>query len=492
MAFYSTPRLHPEDEAFLRFNESAYDSFVGGVKSGYANQMAKEDAAYAKYADIAKQALNKSQDFAKFMEEKTGISPILAITLTAAGITGGASAIPMSALMYFARKYYTKGLSTAVSYGVDKAFDAVAGKQQPQLQPESFSFREWLMTEEEKEGWVDYLARHAGYGVGAIGGAVASLVKNVYNTVASRMKELKDYIAQNPRQITKIALTIGLAAATGGVVGKVSKDIVNAVGDKIKGLLPDTNDLAHIQQQIEPEAGSGDFEGGYASSGEFDDNTPTATADQMKHGGETLINKDMDSFRARMRAPTPPTTADDLLKDIERSNAEYEAKLAAMTPHEKLLHKIALVRKAQGDELDSATAEKIINKFMAQAKGDELDDIQKAVDQFAYPKNIGPKFSSDNPEIDAILKDAQREINNKSDEIIKQVDQFAAPEVPDKWSRLKKIANRFSNPQQPASGGVWSNPDPEVDSALKQAQQGIADKAAKTGASMKAAERFIK
>jgi hypothetical protein len=107
-------------------------------------QTAKEDAVYAKYADLAKQALNKSKDFAQFMQNKTGISPILAITLTAAGLTGGAAAIPMSALMYFARKYYTKGLSAVVGYGVDKAFDAVAGKQKPELQPESFSFREWL------------------------------------------------------------------------------------------------------------------------------------------------------------------------------------------------------------------------------------------------------------------------------------------------------------------------------------------------------------
>jgi hypothetical protein len=73
------------------------------------------------------------------------------------------------------------------------------------------------------------------------------------------------------------------------------------------------------------------------------------------------------------------------------------------------------------------------------------------------------------------------------------VNQFAdktpdAPAVPDKWERLK----RFTDPKPPDTSGVWSNPDPEVDKYLKQAQQGLADKAAKTAASMKAAERFAK
>jgi len=421
MISYSFEKMHPADETFLKFEESVYQSFVGGVKSGYSTQTDKEDAVYAKYADLAKQALNKSKDFAQFMQDKTGISPILAITLTAAGLTGGAAAIPMSALMYFARKYYTKGLSAVVGYGVDKAFDAVAGKQKPELQPESFSFREWLMTEEEKEGWGEYLAKKTGYGIGAIGGAVSSLVKNVYKTVASRMKELKNYITQNPREITKIALTIGLAAATGGIVGKISKDLVNEVGDKIKGLLPTSNDLSHVQQQIQPEAGSGDFEGGNASGGEFGDNT--TTADQMKHSGSTLINKDMESFRARMRAPQPPSGTDDLLKDIEGYNAE--AKYAAMSPYEKLQYKLAQARAAKGDEVDPDTIKNLIK-------------------------------------------------------------QFASKDVPDSpnWERLK----RFTEPKPPDTSGVWSNPDPEIDRYLKQAQQGTAQ----TAASMKAAERFAK
>jgi hypothetical protein len=480
MISYYFEKMHPADEAFFKFEESVYQSFVGGVKSGYSTQTAKEDAVYAKYADLAKQALNKSKDFAQFMQNKTGISPILAITLTAAGLTGGAAAIPMSALMYFARKYYTKGLSAVVGYGVDKAFDAVAGKQKPELQPESFSFREWLMTEEEKEGWGEYLAKKTGYGIGAIGGAVASLVKNVYRTVASRMKELKDYITQNPREITKIALTIGLAAATGGIVGKISKDLVNEVGEKIKGLLPTSNDLSHVQQQIQPEAGSGDFEGGNASGGEFGNAANTATADQMKHGGSTLINKDMDSFRAQMRAPQPPSSPDDLLKDLERYSAEDQTRYAAMSPHEKLQYKLAQVQAAKGDQVDPDAIKKLINHFANPDSESNFKSIQRP------------------PEIDAIIKDAERGINAgksglSSDEISKLVNQFAdktpdAPAVPDKWERLK----RFTDPKPPDTSGVWSNPDPEVDKYLKQAQQGLADKAAKTAASMKAAERFAK
>jgi hypothetical protein len=493
MATYSITHLHPLDESYYRMylNEAMGEKFMTGMKTGFTDQIAKEDAAYAKYADAAKSALGKAQEFAGFIEKKTGLSPMLTVSLVAAGLTGGASSIPMAALMYFARRYYTKGLGKMVDIGVDTLADAGqkvfgGGKQQgqPQLQPEHFNFKSWLMTEEEKEGWGDWLAGKVGYGVGAVGGAFAALVKNVYNTVASRMKELASFIAQNPRQAAKIALTIGLAAATGGVVGKLSKDVVNAVGAKIQSLLPQGSDLAQVQQAIVPEAGAGDFEGGSASGGDLASaasakaDAATATADQMKHGGSTLINKDMDSFRAQMRAPQPPSSPDDLLKDLERYSAEDQTRYAAMSPHEKLQYKFAQVQAAKGDQVDPDAIKKLINHFANPDSESNFKSTQRP------------------PEIDAIIKDAERGINAgksglSSDEISKLVNQFAdktpdAPAVPDKWERLK----RFTDPKPPDTSGVWSNPDPEVDKYLKQAQQGIADKAAKTAASMKAAERF--
>lgn len=334
MATYSITHLHPLDESYYRMylNEAMGEKFMTGMKTGFTTQMAKEDAAYAKYADIAKTALGKAQDFAGFIEKKTGLSPMLTISLVAAGLSGPGS-IPMAALMYFARKYYTKGINKLVDVGVDALADAgqkVFGGgqqpqgQQPQLQPEHFSFKSWLMTEEEKEGWGDWIAGKVGYGIGAVGGALAALVKNVYNTVASRMKELASFIAQNPRQAAKIALTIGLAAATGGIVGKISKDMVNAVGEKIKSLLPQGSDLAQVQHAIVPEAGAGDFEGGASAGGDL--------ASGAQAGGGVLAsikNKLASLFQDDKPINTEfisdnPTTAGELQKSIDGLMQNYQ------------------------------------------------------------------------------------------------------------------------------------------------------------------------
>ncbi len=456
MATYSITHLHPLDESYYRMylNEAMGEKFMTGMRTGFTDQMAKEDAAYAKYADAAKSALGKAQEFAGFIEKKTGLSPMLTVSLVAAGLTGGASSIPMAALMYFARRYYTKGLGKMVDVGVDTLADAGqkvfgGGQQQgqPQLQPEHFNFKSWLMTEEEKEGWGDWIAGKVGYGVGAVGGAFAALVKNVYNTVASRMKELASFIAQNPRQAAKIALTIGLAAATGGVVGKLSKDVVNAVGAKIQSLLPQGSDLAQVQQAIVPEAGAGDFEGGASAGGDLASaasakaDAATATADQMKHGGETLINKDMDSFRAQMRVPQPPPTPEELMKDLDRSAAEQEARLAAMTPHEKLMHQIEKARAARGE-----SGKVDVNRLLKALGGEES--------------------KADN--IASIARQADAE----------------------KLAAIK----HFANPQPPDPSQGWTSSDPKLNRILQQAKQGLdaeaAEKQAALQAGLKAAERF--
>lgn len=265
---YSYEFRKMDDEVMASLNEAMIPSFKKGFSSGYEQQKGMEDAAYAKYADIAVKALEKSKDFAEVMEKKTGLSPALTISLVAAGVTGGASAIPMGALMYFARKYYTKGLAKAVDIGVDTVADTaqavMGGKPKPQLQPEwiDLTFKEWLMFVEEKQGWIDWGAEKLGRAAGRVSGAVAGLVGNVASTIASRLKELGSFISKNPRQAAKIALTVGLAVATGGMVGKLSKDLVTAVGDKIHSMMPQVNheDLVVAQNAVVP--GSASVEAG--------------------------------------------------------------------------------------------------------------------------------------------------------------------------------------------------------------------------------------
>jgi hypothetical protein len=149
--------------------------------------------------------------------------------------------------MYFAKKYYVKGIEKAVDYTVDKAAGMMSGQQQG-LQPESVSFKAWL--DEYEEGVGDWAARTAGYGIGRAAGLVSGIGKGIYGVVANRMKEFASFVQNDPKKAAKVAMTIALAAATGGVVGKISSVLVNDVGNAVQGLVPDHGEVAAIQQTL--------------------------------------------------------------------------------------------------------------------------------------------------------------------------------------------------------------------------------------------------
>ena len=132
---------------------------------------------------------------------------------------------------------------------------------------ENLSFKEWL---ELDEGWMDWLASKTGKVLGAGAGYIYGFGKNLLQGLGNRIKEIYSYITKNPREATKMAAIVGTAMLTGGVVGKISHDVVNAVSNKISGIIHGVNptEVHQTVSQISPD-GSGDFKGGTSSSGDF-------------------------------------------------------------------------------------------------------------------------------------------------------------------------------------------------------------------------------
>ena len=224
----------PYDD-FEAFNEAVFDNFTKGISQGFQSGKDFAEGDFKKFESRAQYAISKGSEFANYISKQTGVSPALALAMTMAGITGGASALPMAAVMYFARKHVNKMLQNPVSKLVDMGFDAFAGQNQnqnqnqnapksnfsqqpfrankrnraqPNFKPnfqnksytpaqlanrerkrqlaqafapkfESISFKEWLNQFEStvassgnKESWLDWGARQIGHGIGAVSGAI--------------------------------------------------------------------------------------------------------------------------------------------------------------------------------------------------------------------------------------------------------------------------------------------------------------------------------
>ena len=330
-------------EDFEMLNEAIWDSFTKGMKKSFKKSSSYGSKNYSQFGGLINKAIAGGQSMANYMSKKTGVSPALALALTVAGMTGGASAIPMGAIMYFTRKHMNKFLGGHVSTLVDKGFDAFGQpkdkqdlESKPQTSPqtspsrlgkkrsdgssfgnssfgnkrrsydsssfnqrwggmpsdanqrrsydsssfnqrwggnvnpnftqqesssenfnsprfENFSFKEWLLTEKEK-GWGDWIAKKTGQFVGAGAGYIYGFSSSLLKSLGDRISDVVKYISSNPRQATKMAAIVGVAMLTGGIVGRISHNVVDAVSSKISQVMPsaDPQDIQSTMVQVSP------------------------------------------------------------------------------------------------------------------------------------------------------------------------------------------------------------------------------------------------
>lgn len=222
------------DEAFVK-------SLVSGAKQGYQSALKSGDEPSVmgdqmkQYASAVAPYISKAKSMADHFSKKTGISMPLATALIAAGIFGGGSAIPFAAFVYFSKKpimnVANKAFDAAWGAG-EKVAGALRGSPSPQLQPENFSFKEWLM-EQEKEGWGDYLGRNIGHAAGSVAGSLVGIGGKVVKAMKSGLNNIYQYVSKNPKEVARAVFLIGIGAATGGMLGSLSHKIKDMVVQKI-------------------------------------------------------------------------------------------------------------------------------------------------------------------------------------------------------------------------------------------------------------------
>ncbi len=221
-------------------------------KANYDQAQQGADQNYEKYADVAKQALAKAGDTAKMLSQKSGVPLPLATALIAAGMTGGPTAIPFAALLYFVKQPLMKGANKAFDATWDAGAKAVrgvrndvsGGRAQPQLQPESF--RAFV----EADSWGDWAGEKLGGAAGTVAGNLAGYGGKVASSIGSRMKEIGQYAKNNPKEVARFAFLVGAGAAIGAGVGKLTHDVQDLIVQKIKDYGVPQEELNWLRKNI--------------------------------------------------------------------------------------------------------------------------------------------------------------------------------------------------------------------------------------------------
>jgi len=242
-----------------KYDEAFLDSMTKSYRTNYNQAQQGTNQNYDKYSDVAKQALSKAGDTAKFLSQKTGVPLPLATALIAAGMTGGPAAIPFAALLYFVKQPLMKGANKAFDATWDTGARAVQGVKntlsgkQPVQKQTSYSSPGWAgnATESfrafiEADSWGDWAGEKLGGAAGTIAGNVSGYGGKVASSISSRIKEIGQYAKNNPKEIARFAFLVGAGAAIGAGVGKITHEVQDFIVQKIKdqGIDPEVLDWA--------------------------------------------------------------------------------------------------------------------------------------------------------------------------------------------------------------------------------------------------------
>lgn len=269
--------------------EGFFDSFKQGYKTQYAQSRGdatndKDLEQFAqKYADKALPVIQKAQGVAQKYSQKLGIPLPLATTLIAAGMSGGVSAIPFVALLYFARRPVNKAAGAAFDYGAQKmgfmpqkaqtpspisaapsSTNQAAGSNLwlpgnnnskptgpiwvPQNAWTDYSFSSYMAMRDLQEGlgadlkkwWVNKGADKVGSALGKTAGFVSGKASkyraNVGNLLKNSWSELSKFVSENKLSLAKAAFLMGVGSLVGYGVGSLTSsaidDITQAIGDQ--------------------------------------------------------------------------------------------------------------------------------------------------------------------------------------------------------------------------------------------------------------------
>ena len=258
-------------------DEAFWDKLTSTFGQSYSKAKGSAEESYEKYAPAVQKALGQVAGKAKEYSEKLGVPLPLATALLAAGLTGGAGAIPFATILYFAKK----PLMTYGGQAFDKAWDTAAGAlgggdnqqqpkqpqaqaqpqqpQQPQqkkqprfqmpyptttyasMQPlEHMSFSEFVAIV-EAESWGDWAGEKIGGAAGWLAGKAVGYGKKIGGAIAGRAREIATYAKNNPREVAKMLFLVGAGAALGAGIGKLTAEIKSMIAQNIQSAAPDAD-----------------------------------------------------------------------------------------------------------------------------------------------------------------------------------------------------------------------------------------------------------
>jgi hypothetical protein len=237
-----------------KYDEAFLDSMTKSFKANYNQAQQGVDQNYEKYSNVAKQALAKAGGTAKLLSQKTGVPLPLATALVAAGITGGPTAIPFAALLYFVKQPLMKGANKAFDASWDTGAKAVQGvrnavsrnQPQPQAQLQPESFRAFI----EADSWGDWAGQKLGGAAGTFAGNLAGYGGKIAGSIGGRIKEIGQYAKNNPKEVARMAFLVGAGAAIGAGVGKLTHDVQDLIVQKIKDYGVPQEELNWLRQNI--------------------------------------------------------------------------------------------------------------------------------------------------------------------------------------------------------------------------------------------------
>jgi len=237
------------------YDEDFRGSFKKNFSSQYQQSKQGSEQNYSQYADAAQKALSKASTVAKTLSQKTGVPLPLATALIAAGATGGASAMPLAALLYFVKQPLMKGANRAFDAAWDSGAKAVDASKRivqggPRLQPEAFippgSFAEFV----EAKSWGDWTGEKMGTLAGKAAGSIAGYGGRIAGTLKSRFGEISQYAKNNPKEVARMAFLVGAGAAVGAGVGKITHDVQDMILQKIRDYGIPQEELAWLRSNV--------------------------------------------------------------------------------------------------------------------------------------------------------------------------------------------------------------------------------------------------
>jgi len=218
-----------------------FQSAMQGFKQQYQAQKnfsPEEIKNYEAMAEKIKPSIEKAQEITHHIDHwlhKHAVAKQVAIACIAAGLTGGAGAIPLAAINYAIIKFASKA--------VDKAFDAgqkVAGQvaqfsAQQQFQPEHLSFEAYFQQRMllDESLWSDagkIMGQTAGYVAGKAAkwsGAAINMFKTLLTGLKNQASSILKFASENKLVVAKAAILTGISILVGAGVGSAYKALTD-------------------------------------------------------------------------------------------------------------------------------------------------------------------------------------------------------------------------------------------------------------------------